>query len=405
MTHEALSVPEVAVARYAAPRVRALPVTEVITAKPLDGRRPGHYQQVLLDTRSGELRFHEIPEKWEPWNPAWASISDVPRETYNRWHPGKFFSGVGPHQWFEPVPELLSWTIDSGVEELPYLDVDDANALLQELTPYAQALLDSLFDAGGDLDWSADSGHAGRNITRLCKRDRKAAGPEADADLVDYGTIVARFPQVYRPNLLRRSLDELADGCESITRYLGANEPWHEEIKKVFGVPYEDGSGVSLDVLGVRAWYRSVLMDGDPRPLKEFTDWDAEHGRLAAGDITSTSTDAELDRWADREEESAARQGWRLLGAREAASAHRDHLRARGWDRLAILGADIAELENSDSVDTVQKELESTRQERRQLVSAAIGWGRTDSEIAIRARVPRLTVNELRDTVDAGQQK
>jgi hypothetical protein len=284
-------------------------VTEVITAKPLDGRRPGHYQQVLLDTRTGELRFHEIPERWEPWNPACRSISDVPRETYKRWHPGTFFSGVGPHQWFEPVPEVLSWTIGSGVEEFPYLDADAANALLQELTPYAQTLLDGLFDAGGDLDWSADSGRAGRNITRLCKTERKAAGPEADAHLVDYGTIVARFPQVYRPNLLRRSLDGLAKDCESITRYLGCNERWHQEIKEVFGVPYSDGSGMGHDVLGARAWYRSVLMNGDPRPLKEFADWNAEQGRLAAGGITSTSTDTELDGWADREEEEAARQG------------------------------------------------------------------------------------------------
>jgi hypothetical protein len=208
---------------------------------------------------------------------------------------------------------------------------------------------------------------------------------------------------VYRPNLLRRSLDELAENCESITRYLGSNERWHPEVNEAFGIPYRDGSGKGHDVLGARAWYRSVLMNGDPRPLKEFPDWDTEHGRLAAGDITSTSTDAELDRWADSEEENAARQGWRLLGVREAAAAHRDHLRDRDWERLAVLGADIAELEHS--TDSVDKELESTRQERQQLVTDAIGWGRSDSEIAIRARVPRRTVYELRDTVAAGQQK
>jgi hypothetical protein len=144
-------------------------------------------------------------------------------------------------------------------------------------------------------------------------------------------------------------------------------------------------------------------MDGDPRPLKEFPDWDAEHGRLTAGDITSTSTDAELDRWADREEENAARQGWRLLGAREAASAHREQLRDRGWDRLAVLGADIAELEAS--TDAEDKKLESTRQELLQLVTAAIDWGRSDSAIATRARVTRRSVYELRDTAAAGQQK
>ncbi|WP_328843018.1 hypothetical protein [Streptomyces sp. NBC_00258] len=239
----------------------------------------------------------------------------------------------------------------------------------------------------------------------MCSRYRKAAGPEADADLVNYGEIVARFPQVYRPNLLRRSLDELARECETITRFVGFNEPWHQEITKVFGTRYHDGSGISLDVLGVRAWYRSVLMNGDPRPLKEFADWDGEHGRLAAGEITSTSTDTELDIWADREEENAARQGWNLLGVRDTAATYREQLRTREWDRLAVLGADIAWME--ESADTVDEELEGTQAERRQLVTAAIRWGRCDSEIAIRARLPRRAVRELLtgDTATAGQQQ
>ncbi|MET7852373.1 hypothetical protein [Streptomyces avermitilis] len=248
-----MSVAEVEVARYAAPRVHAVEVTDVITSKPLDDLPPGAYQSVLLAPRTGELKFHENPQRWEPWNPAWKAINDVPHEIYTRWHPGTFFSGVGPHTWFQEIPELLSWTIDSGVEELPYLDVAAANSLLEELTPYAQLLMDSLFDAGGDLDWSAASARAGRNIGRLCSRHRQAAPPDVDADLVDYGEIITRFPQAYRPELLRRPLDQLADGCESITRFLGYNEHWHEEIKKVFGAPYHDGSGVGLDVLGVRA--------------------------------------------------------------------------------------------------------------------------------------------------------
>ncbi|WP_127354945.1 hypothetical protein [Actinacidiphila soli] len=66
------------------------------------------------------------------------------------------------------------------------------------------------------------------------------------------------------------------------------------EPKSEFGKPYSDGSGIGLQVLGVRAWYRTVLMNGDPRPLKEFADWDAEQDRLAASEINSTTTDAEL---------------------------------------------------------------------------------------------------------------
>src|SRR4051812_26165640 len=110
-----MSVPKPDVARYAAPRVHAVPVTDVITAKPLADRHPGSYQNVLLNPRTGELKFHENTEAWEPWNPAWRAINDVPREIWKRWHPGTPFSGIGPHAWFEEVPELLSWTIDSGV--------------------------------------------------------------------------------------------------------------------------------------------------------------------------------------------------------------------------------------------------------------------------------------------------
>ncbi|MEV4212541.1 hypothetical protein [Micromonospora sp. NPDC049662] len=390
MSKETVVVPEVAVARYQAPRVSAVPVAEVISSTPIAGRSaPGHYQRVLLDVRSGELSFFESPEHLEPWRPEWTAINDVPRETWERWHPGALFSPYGgPHQWFEPVPELLSWTIDSGVKQLPYLDAAASNALLQELVPYAQALLDGLFDAGGDLDWSADAARAGRNIGRLCSRDRKAAGPEVDPELVDYGDIVRRFPQVYRPALLRLSLDKLAGECEYITRFLGSNEHWYPEIKKVYGRPSNDGTWVHLDVMGVRAWYRTVLMNGDPRPLRNFADWDAEHGRLAISEIAATTTDAQLDRWVDLEEAHAAGHNLRLLGAQEAAYNHRARLRDQDWDRLAVVGAEVARLE---------RELAEARGARLDLVHNAIAWNRSDAAIGERARMSRQAVFKIRN--------
>ncbi|MFC8660748.1 hypothetical protein [Streptomyces sp. NPDC057199] len=87
-------------------------------------------------------------------------------------------------------------------------------------------------------------------------------------------------------------------------------------------------------------------------------------------------------------------EGWNLLGVLEAVRAHREQLRVREWDRLAVLGADIAWME--DSTEPVDKALEPPRAERLQLVSAAIGWGCSDREIAVRARVTGRVVGELR---------
>jgi hypothetical protein len=254
----AVSVPGITVSRYAAPQVSITRVTRMISPEPAEGRhRPGHYQRFLLNTRTGELSFHESTEHLEPRDPSWTE-NGVPRQMWNRWHPGTLFLPYGgPHMWFEPVPELLSWVIDSGTPAFPYLDAGAANALLEELAWYAQALLNWLFDTAGELDWSADSVRAGRGITRLCSRDPMPRGGNGDG-LADYADIVCQLPQVYRPELLSLPPDKLTSECESITRFLGCSEHWHPEVREVFGGPYADGTGWRLDVLGVRAWYRTA---------------------------------------------------------------------------------------------------------------------------------------------------
>ncbi|AEY94368.1 hypothetical protein SHJG_p253 (plasmid) [Streptomyces hygroscopicus subsp. jinggangensis 5008] len=389
MSEQTVSVPQIKVATYQAPRVTITPVQSVIPSEPVAGAHaPGGYQNVLLNTRTGELSFHESTEHREPWNPHWKAVNDVPRETWTRWHPGKpFLPGSGPHMWFEPVPELLNWHVDSGFSGHPYLDVEAANALLELVAPYAQELLDGFFESGGELDWSAASARAGRQLCRLTSRHREAAAPGVDADLVDFAAIVQRFPQVYRPELLSLSLDKLAEECEYQTRFIGANEHWRPEVKEFFGTPYRDGTGKQLEVLGVRSWYRTVLLQGDPRPARDFGDWDAQQHRLAASGITSESTDAELDAWIRDEELRAAQQGVRLFGTKDAAYSHRARLREQDWDRLAVVGAECARL---------QKYLA----ERRQLVTRAISWGYGDSDIAGRARVSRQAVHKLREKAD-----
>lgn len=389
-------VPDVRVARNDnGPTVSITPLTDVISSEPQHGRgHPGHYQRVVLNTRTGQLFFHENTEHLEPWNPQWRSRSDIPDETRQRWNPGRMFLFRGPHQWFEPVPEQLAWIVDSGsfVPNRPYLDVEQANDLLTRIQPYAQQLITNLFLAGGELDWSRDSAVAGRQIARLCSREQQVAtDPSTDADLVDYADIIARFPHRYQPRLLDLSLDRLADECEIITRFLGCNPAWHgPEIKKVFGKPYSDGSGIGLEILGARAWYRTLLLGDDPRTAVEFAAWDQAHAHT--DQLTDTMTDPQLEAWVERCKTEATRNGLRLIGARDAGEAHRQQLREKVWDALAVIGADIAEL---------KRQLETKTAQRRRLVQRATDWNGSDSSIADRARMSRQAVHDIRTGADS----
>lgn len=379
------TAPHVDVARWTAPHVTITPVTEVISSEPIPGRVTGNYQSVLLDVRDGTLSFHESTEHLEPWEPSWKAINDVPREIWERWHPGTPFGMSGPHMWFQPVPARLNWTIRSGAHGHPYLDAAAANTLLEGIAPHAQALLDGFFEAVSELDWSAASARAGREILRLCDSGQPSVG--GDADLVDYGEIVQRFPQVYKPGLLNKTPSQLAEECEYITRFLGLHEKWHDEIKTVFGIPSGDGTYIHLDVLGVRAWYRTLLLGDDPRPVWEFPEWDAQRRALETSGLTSIATDGDLEAWARQEEGRAAQEGIRLIGAVDAATRHRAALRDQEWGRLAVVGADVARLE---------RELDEARAERLELVHAAIAWGRKDPAIAERARMSRQGVHKIR---------
>jgi hypothetical protein len=257
----AARVPGVIVPRYAAPAVTVTPVTAVISPAPATDRHaPGHYQSLLLDTRTGELRFHESTQHLEPLDLARTASGDVPPETLARWYPGTLFTANGgPHTWFSPVPGLLRWVIDSGeyVRGRPYLDADNAGTLLRVAAPYAQDLLNGLFDTG-ELDWSAAAVAAGQAVGGLCSRDGLGYPGKEGEGLADYGDIVSRFPYVYRPELLTVPPDQLAGQCEPITRFLGSNEHWHPEVKEAFGTPETESSYRALDVLGVRAWYRAA---------------------------------------------------------------------------------------------------------------------------------------------------
>jgi hypothetical protein len=401
-------VPRVEVPRYtSAPAVTVAPVTEVIPELPVSpaNRWPGHYQSILLNVRTGELRFHESTQHLEEWNPSWTSFTAVPHEIRERWHPGTSVPWRGP--WLTAVPELISWVVDTGTTAWPYLDVDGANALLAKVAPHAQALLERLFVAGTDLDWSADSAHAGRNIRRLTSRSveeaagtgGEAAGRSADADLVNYGAVVRAFPQAFRPEWLRLSLEELDQECEYMTRFL-SSEHWHPEIREHFGTVSHQSTQPNYRshpaVLGVRAWYRAAVQAAGPGQLVDFRDWDAHSPALRTSGITASTTDQDLETWIGREEKAAANQGVRLLGTAKAAYDYRAWLRGTAWDRLAVVGAEVERLES---------ELAAVRAERSQLLDQVITWENSDTTIGSRARMSRQMVNRVRVAKQEHDQK
>ncbi|MFG3013833.1 hypothetical protein ACGFZB_26035 [Streptomyces cinerochromogenes] len=67
--------------------------------------------------------------------------------------------------------------------------------------------------------------------------------------------------------------------------------------------------------------------------------------------------------------------------------------RARDGDRLAVVGADAAGTEEAD-VPCAEAELELVRTDLLMSAIAAIGWGRSDSEVALRARMSLRTFGE-----------
>jgi hypothetical protein len=397
--------------RYSdAPPVTVVAVTETISSVPMNGRfRPGHYQSVLLNTTTGELSLHESTEHLEPWRAEWRAVNDVPRDILRRWHPGQpFLAGGGPHQWFEPVPEVLSWVIDSGVTELPYLDAAAANALLARVAEQAGELLVNLYVTAGHphpgaekldrpttglLYWSAVSAHVGRNIVRLCSRKQFTAERDADRELVDFADIVRTHPQVFRPRLLRMPDVKLTAECEYITRFLGSNDAWNGEIRQAYGKTSPEpggGSYTRLDVLGVRPWYLAARQEGE-FPVLEFAAWDAQHGALAASGIIALTGDDEIERWAQQQEDQGIDQGVVLLGAADAGREYRNQQRDLAWDQLAPAGERVARLE---------QELAAARAHRRHLVAVAALWNSSDDEIGKRARMSRQAVHKIRTGPD-----
>ncbi|MGV9816635.1 hypothetical protein ACWDTQ_32570 [Streptomyces cellulosae] len=120
-------------------------------------------------------------------------------------------------------------------------------------------------------------------------------------------------------------------------------------------------------------------------------DWEPGRQRLA-GDITSCASDAELRAWARDEAKHAAREGYRLDGARRAAHRRRSELRRLEWQRMAVVAREVTEL---------REVLAPLLAERAALLAAYVAARRSDEEISAQLGVSREEVARVRAEVSA----
>ncbi len=346
-----------------------------------EGVDAGHYQHIVLNTRTGELAFH---------------CSDYRRSNKEEgYYPGALYA---PSHW-QGVPEVMYWVIDSGVDERPYHDVAEGNAFAHEVAPLAQTLLDHLVPVPGtdDLDWSAVAASAGLDIGRACSRHRNS--PEGRRPwLIDLGEVVAEFPQLVRSYVA--ALDDTAlDGeAENLVR-MGlrplpeARGGWQPDLAQHFGISDKDAHRFHAGLIGTRAYlYQHRLDQAAGLPLVPAEQWLDQHPEA----VTADTTDAELEAFPDTARAAAAAEGTVLLGAtRQAAYERRTALRQQVLEELAALGTARADAE---------KTVKAARAGIYSRLYKAFAWeGRpelTDAELGRLAQMSRQAVNKLREPLD-----
>lgn len=214
----------------------------------------GHYQHVVLDTRTGELFFHA--GDWRVPAPAY---HDHDREAWAAYYgPGTRFSvGGTPHQWFTPVPERVRWVVDSGVPDRPYLTAGQAQSFLHTLAPLAQTLVDHLLPVAGttDRDWSPESGSAGLDIHRACSRHPQP--PRGlRRNLVTLEQVMAALPWLVSPDWAGMDPATLDGEAEHLTRLTVLRHPILAELFGLDDTPGDQRG--NLQILAARAWLRGI---------------------------------------------------------------------------------------------------------------------------------------------------
>ncbi|MEU0743959.1 hypothetical protein [Streptomyces sp. NPDC006134] len=345
-------------------------------ATPL-GANAGHYQHIVLNTRTGELSFH---------------CSDYRRrDNEEDYYPGSLFA---PSHW-QGVPEVLYWVIDSGVDERPYHDVAEGNAFAHEVAPLAQTLLDHLVPVPGteDLDWSAVSASAGLDIGRACHRDRK--GPEGRRPwLIEVSDAARDFPRIIQDHVATATNATVDNEAEHLVRMgLRRQGDFWPDLATHYGIEEQDATRYHAGLIGTRAYlYQHRLDQAAGRPLVPAAEWLDKHPTV----VTADTTDAELEAFPQTARAAAAAEGIVLLGAsRQAAYERRTALRQEVLDELAALGKARAEAEQT---------VKSARAGIYSRLYRAFAWeGRpetSDAELGRLAQMTRQAVNKLREPLD-----
>jgi hypothetical protein len=366
-------------ANLVAPRGRAvdvhhvpLPVDANKLPRPKRGEGGGHYQRILLNVRTGELRTHFVD--WRVHVPVPSRGEDC--TLWDAQHPGRL-PNIEPYDATKPVPEVLVWYVDTWTgtdwpaddptltRRWVYMTRPEADEFAASLAPLAQHLLDHLFQVPGtgDLEWSAQSVAAVRALNAACGREHQGPGSVelSTAGMVDFGDAVVVSPDLLDGAWAELDDEALEDVADGLCRWAGYH---NEDLKARFGRPYRDGSGSGLQVYGARSWVRAYrAREAGNRPVVDGVAWFARPERTLVGRVSADHSDDELGVLGRREQEVAAQQGVKLLGPERVMRSYRDELRRRiVTEDLPRAAAEVERLKRAKAA-------------RSGLLGQVMGWG------------------------------
>ncbi|MEV0649882.1 hypothetical protein AB0I28_31965 [Phytomonospora sp. NPDC050363] len=377
----------------------------LLPPRPSKGDMAGSYQRIVLNTRTGRLRYLE---------PDWRIVvgsSDDPR--WRERYPGERVPSIDHESVTKGVPDELSWVIDSWDVEpddpaayypRPYLTPAEAQDFVDGLVPLAQRLVDELFAVPGssrDRDWSAESMAAAADIGGACSREQRP--PQvAYPEFINAATLFEAIPALVDPNWINASDDQLNRCAEDLLRdgLKSRGTQWRpdrlDQVRALFpDAATEDGDYkyTRLQVYGLRAWmhaYRAKAAAG--LTVINADDWYSTHPTP----VTADTTDAQLLDLADREKAAAAAgEGALLVGVEHVLREQRKVLRQRGWDELGEIAKATA---------AAEAEYKRLRTGRTAQVARIIGWGdhysSNDADLGRQARISRQAVGQLRAQLD-----